>query len=164
MATNTCRNPSERELARTFARFYEANIDDIINGIEYFIPIQSKYKPSIITVEIPKDHGFAINGIIKCQRTDHTIWNEINQISTCPHHFVEVYREDMFPFKRLHAVCNCQECLSNEKMKDYGCRPNYVALPVLKRGECKPNGQYHWHPKLEQVSISCGCRELVTFV
>lgn len=156
-----CQNPSVKEMNKILAKMYEVNIDGIVQGIEYFMPLQSKYNDSLITINIPAEHTFEVHGETTCLRTKQTKWDEIKRISTCPHYFVAVQREDMFPYTRLHAKCSCDRCIHSNDTQNFRCQPVYVALPVLKRGKCNPNGQFEWKPMLERVSLTCSCLEYV---
>ena len=76
-----------------------------------------------------------------------------------------VEREDRFPFKRVNAQCNCEECQaktiydSNDKRLS-SCQPQYTLMPVLFRESIVKNKE-KWIFKLEEISVSCVCSILL---
>lgn len=160
-----CKNPDKKILNEKMGKIYNENIEKIIEGIEYFSPTQNKYQYGIPLeyVNINKNHNFLTEGSTVCARTKITSWNGHSYKSTCPHHFVNVTRDDLYPFSRKHAVCNCENCLNLEQIGKMGCKPIYAKLYALKRGVCRGDGEYEWKPVLEQVAISCSCSQFTTY-
>lgn len=79
-------------------------------------------------------------------------------MNLCPHTFIEVERNDRYPFKLTQAVCNCISCLGlYDNYDSFQCTPWYIIKIALKRGVCLSNGEYEWTAALEKVPISCSC-------
>lgn len=158
-----CVNQNSTELSKKLSNLFEIGIEKILDGIEYFGPAQDKYKSSLfINVSIPKNHTWKIFGNQICSPTFASS-NYSNMTPICPSHFVEVVREDLYPFKRQHAVCNCKNrCLNTNETENFVCMPVINVYFVLKRGTCI-NGTYEWTPGLERVSTFCTCASMYNY-
>lgn len=160
IAQNKCQQPNEEEMKAKLKKAYMLNIENIIDGIEYYRPSQSSYESSLISIEVPKNETLRIFGSTECKRIMSAAKFSIQPESICPHHFVEIKREDIYPFIRKHAVCNCENCIfSDDKTGDLKCKPVYLGMMALKRDACKEDGQYEWKAVLEKVPISCSCMQ-----
>lgn len=81
----------------------------------------------------------------------------------CPWHYVTTERSDLFPSRRVNAVCNCaKSCLSgllrSGSDSDRGkCEPVRMFMPVLVRDKCMRDGLFNWINAIEEVHIACVC-------
>lgn len=158
-----CTMPKEEVLRKKFANMYALNIDPIIDGVVYLKTAQQKYEHSIVNINITKNHSYKTEGDKECSRTQKNIFHNESHKSVCDHHFAIVQRDDLYPFTRHHAVCNCETCLNLESIGSIGCMPVYTMLYALKRGACLDNNEYEWKPVLENVAISCSCSQFTTY-
>ncbi len=94
--------------------------------------------------------------------------NTVKSSSVCPWHWVNVKRENLFPFVRSSAVCNCNSCLArtvydNGYIKASRCLPTYSLMPALIRdhsnhsNQSDENKMERWWFTLEEIPTSCFC-------
>lgn len=154
----TCQIQTEAEMKQMLIKMYQMNMQEIINGIEYNPKAQSDFNKSIIKIEISSvNTTMKVYGNKECSRLAQRTQIDQDSFSTCPYHFIQVNRTDIYPFSRLHSICNCKNCLFSEDISQMGCRPIYLTLPALRREGCNSNGTYEWRGVLERVSIGCSC-------
>lgn len=155
-----CKEYSESEMKRLLEKSFRLSIDKILDAIEFYPPVQLKYARNIMNAsELNTRTNYLIHGNTNCSINKQTTWHE-NHISICPHHFVELRRQDRYPFVIKQAVCNCKSCLdvNSDFLK---CIPNYIVKPVLIRHMCLSNGYYGWKRAFEYVPVSCSCKHLL---
>lgn len=83
------------------------------------------------------------------------------KLSICPWHWIDVHREDRFPYIRSFAECDCSNCMASttydtQNRRLSKCRPFYMHMPVLVK-EYVDNETEKWNFGLEKVSNSCLC-------
>ena len=155
-----CKEHSQSEMRRLLEKSIRLTIDKILDAIEFYPPVQKKNARNIINAsELNPKVNYLIHGNTNCSINKQTPWEE-NQISICPHHFVEIKRKDRYPFVIKQAVCNCRSCL-DVKSDFLKCLPNYIVKPVLIRHSCLSNGFYGWKRAFEYVPVSCSCKHLL---
>lgn len=155
-----CKEHSEAEMKRFYEKSIRLSMEKILDAIEFYPPVQEKYARNIMNAsEINTKINYLIHGNTNCSINKQTPWQE-NQISICPHHFVELRRQDRYPFVIKHAKCNCKSCL-DVKSDFLKCLPNYIVKPVLIRHMCLSNGYYGWKRAFEYVPVSCSCKHLM---
>ena len=82
--------------------------------------------------------------------------------SVCPWDWANVTRDDIFPFQRPNAFCNCNNCLAKTKY-DSGysrrsfCNPNYSIIPALIREPLNNSVFDRWWFIFEEIPTSCFC-------
>lgn len=156
-----CQDPSMDELENLLAKSYKLHMHKIYEGIETFPPAQEKYKNLIL--EPTRIEESNINntkyGYSKCSIGEQTIWHE-NEVSSCPHHFVEITRTDRFPYKVKSAVCNCKNCIGSIS-KISRCININVVRPVLLRLNCLSNCVFKWKFSMEYVPVACSCKQFL---
>ena len=77
----------------------------------------------------------------------------------CPWHWLINERENIFPFTRAVANCNCKECQArtfDKSINATACEPLITPTPALYR-ESIENGTENWKFVLEEVPTSCFC-------
>lgn len=119
MKENHCKNPDQKNMNERMIKMYNGNIEKIIEGIEYYFPTQKLYKHSIENVNIAKNHSYKTEGLTECSRSQSTVWHDETHKSTCPHHFVVVTREDLYPYSRKHAVSLFNFLFIQKKLEIY---------------------------------------------
>lgn len=155
-STLTCVDPTLEEMKELLSKMYEYNIDRIIDDfIIYYPPNWKSFAKSIVSTkqERPETQN--------CSRTRSIAWDEENGIATCPHKFVRIRRDNLFPYERLVAQCLCSRCLHLEELSEnqIACRPSYITNFALKRGQCQSSGVFEWVGALEKVPVSCTCSQ-----
>lgn len=71
----------------------------------------------------------------------------------CSWHWILNERENVFPFIRPKARCNCENCQVDIKSE---CKPLFTLMPALVR-ESTIGGIEKWWFCLEEVPTSCAC-------
>lgn len=156
-----CRDPSTDELDNILSYNYKLNIDKIKEGIKLYPPVQKKYerfllKPSELVNNI---NTTGTLGDTSCTQGEQTVWYPY-EIAVCPYHFVDIVRDDRYPFNIKHAVCNCKNCIGF-KSKISNCVPTFIASPVLSRSDCMSDGFFEWKYSMEFVPVSCSCKHFL---
>lgn len=156
-----CKQNSSEELKILLEKAYKHSMDKMLDGIDSYPPVQEKFAKNIInSTDLDPKQNYLIHGNTNCSINKQTPWRE-NEISICPHHFVEVKRHDRFPFSIKQAICNCKSCL-DVKSDFLRCVPTFIVKPVLIRHGCLANGFYNWKRAFEYVPVSCSCKQLLT--
>ncbi|CAF0841680.1 unnamed protein product [Brachionus calyciflorus] len=153
-----CKQLSEEDLKFLLEKNIRLSIDKILDGIDSYPPIQEKYLKNIVNVtKMDPNKTYLIHGNTNCSINKQTQWRE-NEITICPHHFIEIKRQDRYPFVIKHAICNCKSCL-DIKSDFLKCLPTFIVKPVLVRQGCLSNGYYNWKRAFEYVPVSCSCKQ-----
>lgn len=79
----------------------------------------------------------------------------------CPWHWVLIEREDLYPFVRANAKCNCNNCLAKtvydtKNVNLSQCRQTFMLLPSLVRRSVSGSLEKWWFT-FEEVPSSCYC-------
>lgn len=81
--------------------------------------------------------------------------------AVCPWHWVLIERDDLYPFVRANAKCNCKDCLAKtvydtKNVNLSQCEQKIMLLPSLVR-QSVSGGLEKWRFSLEEVPSSCYC-------
>lgn len=97
-----------------------------------------------------------------CSKVFQVILGDSKKRSTCPVHYVDAFRYNVYPFSQFYSICNCKKCLLNEPNDSYVCKPMYLNMPAFLRRKNNLESEISiWDPVLERVPVSCHCEELV---
>ena len=159
-SNSNCTDVEEDQLESKLVRMHP-NLKDY----QYYPPSQLKYEKIIVDSTENLKTG-TVYGNTECSMRKQFLFKS-DEYSLCPHNFVEVERNDRYPFRIIHAVCNCKKCLDpnsdNNLIENTKCLPNYILKPVLIKNGCLENGYYDWKIALEYVPISCSCKQIRNF-
>ena len=135
---------------------------DIINLYSRFFNDDNITEFSNMTI-YDQNKNFNENGQVNdCNKN--TILNAISKrkkLSICPWHWIDIRRDDRFPYLRSFAECDCSNCMASttydtQHRRLSKCRPFYIHMPVLVK-EYVDNETEKWNFGLEKVSNSCLC-------
>ena len=156
---NKCQDPSNESLEDQLSKEFKKILNKIEEGIDVYPPVQRKYNISKLIIDNEfSNSDFRKHGNQSCSLSEQTIWHT-NEISICPHHFVEVKRKNRFPFNLKQAICNCKECIGVKKSK---CLPVNIARPALERDFCNlDTGLFEWNFLMEYITVSCSCKQML---
>lgn len=117
------------------------------------------------TIELSQNDWLFSNeyGNKSCSKIFQEILGDSKKRSTCPIHYIDGYRYNVYPFVQVYSICNCEKCLLSEPNENYACKPIYLNMPAfLRRNTIGIESEISiWDPVLERVPISCQCEELV---
>ncbi len=137
-------------------QYYNENLDKML-----IMELRSTQESSIKIIKVPAydQDSFKI-GFNDCQK-DKLSKEKIGPL--CPWHWLISERENIFPFSRALAKCNCEQCQiqifensTNETKTQAACNPLITLTPALIR-ESIINGTENWRFVLEEVPTSCFC-------
>lgn len=87
----------------------------------------------------------------------------LESLSVCSWHWIISERENIFPFFRAHAICNCANCQAKtiydtDHFRFSKCKQVFSIMPALVR-ETSQNDKINekWWFALEEVPTSCVC-------
>ncbi len=117
------------------------------------------------TVETSHDtltHSSIKLGSSSCQLEHYSVEVSYLPAPVCPWHWLIVKRNDMFPFTRVIAKCNCVTCQAktiydSDMMRMSSCNPVYILTPALVKDTLVMNGTEKWTFCMEKVLFSCVC-------
>lgn len=100
-------------------------------------------------------------GTTSCNLEKVALASDEKETSVCPWHHVNKERDNVFPFTRSFAKCNCNDCqaktiFDSDYMRTSSCTPFYSLMPALLREKISLEKERWWF-SLEEVSTSCYC-------
>ena len=155
----------EKELKKFLAYKYEQYMDEI-NMMS--IPEYRVIYKDLITVLKPNYQNLNkliiinnnSNHINKTCIKHEKLMFKLNE-PMCSHTWLIIKRENLYPFKRGIAKCNCDKCQVN-KINNYNsdhvskCMPSNSLVPVLFKETIGSNMERWWF-SLEEIPTSCHC-------
>jgi hypothetical protein len=154
LAFSYCKDPSIEQLDNLLVENYKHVLKNIKEGIDIYPFVQEKHKNLILDASKNVFITNQTHGDTACSKIQ-TTWHQY-EVSTCPHHYVDVLRQDRYPYQIKHAICNCVKCLGIKSLFSR-CVPINVAKPVLLKNSCRANGIFEWRFAMELIPIGCNC-------
>lgn len=166
--TNLTQSSSKKEnviLYKVYAEAVSNNLDDItFMSVDAFKP---RYSIRQVKYDANQGRLIAKYGSQKCSLesdpSDEEAENDQQAPRTmpiCPWHYELTLRDNIYPYMRINAKCNCVDCLAKTKFDakytmSY-CRQVFTLMPVLIKTRTQ-SADFEWKFAMEQVATSCVC-------